>query len=166
MEAISLSRAEGFIEPYLKGIEAATKMELRFSVTKEKKKKAQTSVLLMWCDKQKPRGLILMNASYCLLQFNIRLSNFQFQISVWGLLTQSYTVHRIENILTGNTVSIAQTHGTFTSLKNKNLASRFALFCLQNIKPSRWFAVRKGGGGESLKNTWFILSFSESNSFI
>lgn len=47
MEAISLSRAEGFIEPYLKGIEAATKMELRFSVTKEKKKKAQTSVLLM-----------------------------------------------------------------------------------------------------------------------
>lgn len=147
MEAISLSRAEGFIEPYLKGIEAATKMELRFSVTKEKK--TQTSVLLMWCDKQKPRGLILMNASYCLLQFNIRLSNFQFQISVWGLLTQSYTVHRIENIFTGNTVSIAQTHGTFTSLKKKkkNLASRFALFWLQTIKPSRWFAVRKGGGG-------------------
>lgn len=121
MEAISLSRAEGFIETYLKGIEAATKMELRFSVTKEKK--AQTSVLLMWCDKQKPRGLILMNASYCLLQFNIRLSNFQFQISVWGLLTQSYTVHRIENILTGNTVSIAQTHGTFTSFKIKNKKS-------------------------------------------
>lgn len=48
MEAISLSRAEGFIEPYLKGIEAATKMELRFSVTKEKKKKHKH--LFCWCD--------------------------------------------------------------------------------------------------------------------
>lgn len=46
MEAISLSRAEGFIEPYLKGIEAATKMELRFPVTKEKKHKH----LFCWCD--------------------------------------------------------------------------------------------------------------------
>lgn len=83
MEAISLSRAEGFIEPYLKGIEAATKMELRFSVTKEKNKK---NTNICFVDVMRQTKTQRVDSHECVLLFTtVQHQTFKFPVSNFRL---------------------------------------------------------------------------------
>lgn len=93
---------------------------------KEGKETYKTSVLLICCSKQKPRGLILMKAPQCLQTarhqtFKFSGSNFRCSDVALLCITSLERKHVSRHICIANTVLIAQAQ------RNKTFANLFSL---------------------------------------